>query len=121
MPLPQLFKLPYDRVSPKDKERYVLFTSKRLIKAKGHSYTALPTLLLSRGNQLSTVTRAVRLRFSPRWPVVLTNVISAVSNANHEISMSSSADKDAKVAEGKKIISQISEMKYEMGHNALLR
>lgn len=34
--------------------------------------------------------------------------------------MSSDADKDAKVAEGKKIISQISEMKYEMGHNALL-
>lgn len=28
MPLPQLFKLPYDRVSPKDKERYVL--AKRL-------------------------------------------------------------------------------------------
>ncbi|KIR58324.1 hypothetical protein I314_05950 [Cryptococcus bacillisporus CA1873] len=84
MPLPQLFKLPYDRVSPKDKESF--------------AYTTLVK----------------------RWPVVLTNVISAVSNANHEISMSSSADKDAKVAEGKKIISQISEMKYEMGHNALL-
>ncbi|ADV22777.1 hypothetical protein I305_05301 [Cryptococcus gattii E566] len=84
MPLPQLFKLPYDRVSPKDKESF--------------AYTTLVK----------------------RWPVVLTNVISAVSNANHEISMSSSADRDAKVAEGKKIISQISEMKYEMGHNALL-
>lgn len=24
MPLPQLFKLPYDRISPKDKKRYVL-------------------------------------------------------------------------------------------------
>ncbi|WVO22832.1 uncharacterized protein IAS62_004175 [Cryptococcus decagattii] len=84
MPLPQLFKLPYDRVSPKDKESF--------------AYTTLVK----------------------RWPVVLTNVISAVSNANHEISMSSSADKDAKVVEGKKIISQISEMKYEMGHNALL-
>ena len=64
---------------------------------------------------------AVHLPFSTRWPVVLTNVISAISNANHEISMSSDADKDATVAEGKKIISQISEMKYEMGHNAPLR
>ncbi|ODN74806.1 hypothetical protein L202_07121 [Cryptococcus amylolentus CBS 6039] len=55
-----------------------------------------------------------------RWPVVLTNVISTVSNANHEAHVGSAPDKEQRVEEGKKIISQISEMKYEMGHDGIL-
>ncbi|OCF33986.1 hypothetical protein I317_05983 [Kwoniella heveanensis CBS 569] len=55
-----------------------------------------------------------------RWPVVLTNIVSAISNVNHELSMKSSPENDAKLEEGKKIISQISQMKYDLGHNAYL-
>ncbi|KAK6904241.1 hypothetical protein I203_107757 [Kwoniella mangroviensis CBS 8507] len=86
MSAPELFKLPYDRVSPKDKQSF--------------AYTTLVK----------------------RWPVVLTNVVSAVSNVNHEISMQSDNSKEAeeKLEEGKRIISQISQMKYDMGHNAAL-
>ncbi|KAK8846563.1 hypothetical protein IAR55_005649 [Kwoniella newhampshirensis] len=85
MPLPQLFKLPYDRVSPQDKDS---FAYKTLVK---------------------------------RWPVVLTNVVSTLSNACHHLSMStSSPETEAKLTEGKAIIARISEMKYEMSHNAIL-
>ncbi|WVN88821.1 uncharacterized protein L203_104035 [Cryptococcus depauperatus CBS 7841] len=84
MPSPQLFQLPYDRVSPKDKQSF--------------AYTTLVK----------------------RWPVVLTNVISSVSNTNHELSKTPSYGNEEKLAEGKKIISQISEMKYEMGRNTVL-
>ncbi|WWD21880.1 hypothetical protein CI109_106368 [Kwoniella shandongensis] len=87
MPLPQLYKLPYGRVSPQDKES---FAYKTLVK---------------------------------RWPVVLTNVVSTLSNANHQLSMSSSAgsaETEEKLTEGKAIIAKISEMKYEMSHNAIL-
>ncbi|WRT65230.1 uncharacterized protein IL334_002173 [Kwoniella shivajii] len=84
MPFPELFQLPYDRVSPKDKDSF--------------AYTTLVK----------------------RWPVVLTNVVSAVANANHELSMKPTSTSEAKLTEGKKIISQISQMKYDMGHNAAL-
>ncbi|WWC58951.1 uncharacterized protein I303_101496 [Kwoniella dejecticola CBS 10117] len=84
MPFPGLFKLPYDRCSPKEK--------------KGFAYTSLVK----------------------RWPVVLTNIVSAVSNVNHELHMNPDANSEAKLVEGKKIISQISQMKYDMGHNAAL-
>ncbi|WVR04246.1 hypothetical protein IAU60_001246 [Kwoniella sp. DSM 27419] len=84
MPVPELFSLPYPRVSPKDKESF--------------AYTTLVK----------------------RWPVVLTNVVSAVCNVNHELSMSPSEENSAKLDEGKRIISQISQMKYDMGHNAYL-
>ncbi|WVQ83850.1 hypothetical protein IAT38_005994 [Cryptococcus sp. DSM 104549] len=84
MTLPQLFQLPYDRVSPKDKQSF--------------AYTTLVK----------------------RWPVVLTNVVSAVSNVNHELHMSPTDTSEEKLAEGKAIIAKISQMKYDMGHNALL-
>ncbi|WWC87378.1 uncharacterized protein L201_002267 [Kwoniella dendrophila CBS 6074] len=84
MPVPDLFKLPYDRCSPKEK--------------RGFAYVSLVK----------------------RWPVVLTNIVSAVSNVDHEIHMNPTETSEAKLAEGKKIISQISQMKYDMGHNAAL-
>nr|XP_019008982.1 uncharacterized protein I206_06670 [Kwoniella pini CBS 10737]OCF47763.1 hypothetical protein I206_06670 [Kwoniella pini CBS 10737] len=84
MPFPDVFKLPYDRCSPKEKQ--------------GFAYVSLVK----------------------RWPVVLTNIVSAVSNVNHQLHMNPDEYSEAKINEGKKIISQISQMKYDLGHNAIL-
>jgi len=51
---------------------------------------------------------------------MLTNVISTLSTVNHELHSSSSPDAKAKLEEGKKIISQISALKSDMGKNKVM-
>ncbi|BEI94086.1 uncharacterized protein CcaverHIS019_0605450 [Cutaneotrichosporon cavernicola] len=51
-----------------------------------------------------------------RWPVILTNIVSAVVSANHELDQSETA----KLAEGKEIIRKLSELKHHMGRNRVL-
>lgn len=50
-----------------------------------------------------------------RWPVILTNIVSTVSDELHKLSTD-----DPKLPEGKKIISQLSALKHGMGRNAIL-
>lgn len=55
-----------------------------------------------------------------RWPVILTNIISDLSNATHKLHSSSDPDAPAQLEEGKAIISKISALKSQMGKNAIL-
>lgn len=50
-----------------------------------------------------------------RWPVILTNIVSTITDEIHKLSTD-----DPKLPEGKKIISQISALKHAMGRNAVL-
>lgn len=50
---------------------------------------------------------------NPRWPSILTNIVSTISGVNH-------ASDGAKLAEGKAIITKISALKHGMGRNAVL-
>ncbi|KAL1408354.1 Hairy/enhancer-of-split with YRPW motif protein 2 [Vanrija albida] len=63
-------------------------------------------------------------RYSPadkaRWPVIITNIVSAVSTVNHQLSSDSSADAPAKLAEGKEIVAKLSALKHNMGRNGVL-
>jgi Damage-control phosphatase ARMT1-like domain len=57
-----------------------------------------------------------------RWPVIITGVIDQVHNACHVYSLQSQQpdpdkDLDARVAEGKGIIEQISKLKYQMARD----
>jgi hypothetical protein len=52
-----------------------------------------------------------------RWPVILTNIVSAVSSVNHTLG---EGEKD-KLAEGKEIIRKLSELKHNMGRNGVLQ
>lgn len=57
-----------------------------------------------------------------RWPTIITQIISTVSNVNHSLHFDSSAasSSDIKLQEGKKIISELSALKHEMGKNSVL-
>lgn len=50
-----------------------------------------------------------------RWPVILTNIVSAVSDVNHGLAI-----EDPKLAEGKALISELSGLKHAMGRNKVL-
>ncbi|KLT46139.1 DUF89-domain-containing protein [Cutaneotrichosporon oleaginosum] len=52
-----------------------------------------------------------------RWPVILTNIVSAISSVNHTLG---EADK-GKLEEGKGIIRKLSELKHNMGRNGVLQ
>lgn len=52
-----------------------------------------------------------------RWPVILTNIVSAVTSVNHTLN----EEERDKLAEGKEIIRKLSELKYNMGRNAVLQ
>lgn len=57
-----------------------------------------------------------------RWPVIITGVIDQLHNACHVYSLQSQQpnakeDVDAKIAEGKGIIEQISKLKYQMARD----
>lgn len=52
-----------------------------------------------------------------RWPVILTNIVSAISSVNHTLG---EGEKD-KLAEGKEIIRKLSELKHNMGRNGVLQ
>lgn len=49
----------------------------------------------------------------PRWPSILTNIVSTISGANHTA-------EGEKLAEGKAIITKLSGLKHAMGRNAVL-
>ena len=56
-----------------------------------------------------------------RWPVILTNIVSTLSNELHSLSMQDgSEERDEKVQEGKEIIAKLSALKHEMGKNGVL-
>lgn len=56
-----------------------------------------------------------------RWPVIITNIVSTLSNELHKLSMQpGSTEGDEKIKEGKGIISKLSSLKHEMGKNAIL-
>jgi hypothetical protein len=55
-----------------------------------------------------------------RWPVVLTQVISTVSNAIHKLHTSTDPVDKERIEEGKVIISKISAVKSGMGKNAIM-
>lgn len=55
-----------------------------------------------------------------RWPVVLTQVISTVSNAIHKLHTSTDPADKERIEEGKVIISKISAVKSGMGKNAIM-
>lgn len=50
-----------------------------------------------------------------RWPVILTNIVSTITDEIHKL-----GPEDPKLPEGKKIISQLSALKHAMGRNAVL-
>lgn len=55
-----------------------------------------------------------------RWPTILTQIVNTVNNEVHVLSMASQTDAERnrdKIAEGKQIISQLSELKHDMGRN----
>ncbi|ORY24116.1 hypothetical protein BCR39DRAFT_547632 [Naematelia encephala] len=51
-----------------------------------------------------------------RWPVILTSIVSTLSNELHSLH----GTNDAKISEGKAIIAKISALKHDMGRNAVL-
>jgi hypothetical protein len=55
-----------------------------------------------------------------RWPVILTNIVSSISNDLHELHSSTEPSAKDKIAEGKEIVSKISALKHEMGRNGSL-
>lgn len=93
-----------------------------------HSYLAMsrsskgaPPLLPARS--LPTLARGAERSAdccSYRWPVILTNVISTLSNSTHQLHSSSDSVSAEKLQEGKTIISQVSALKSQMGKNAVL-
>jgi len=50
-----------------------------------------------------------------RWPVIITNIVSAVSDVNHTLPAG-----DPKLVEGKAIITELSGLKHAMGRNKVL-
>lgn len=57
---------------------------------------------------------------SKRWPVIIANIVSTVSNDMHALHAAQDEASRAKVEEGKTIISKLSTIKHEMGKNAVL-
>lgn len=57
---------------------------------------------------------------SKRWPVIIANIVSTVSNDMHALHAAQDEASRAKVEEGKSIISKLGTIKHEMGKNAVL-
>jgi hypothetical protein len=54
-----------------------------------------------------------------RWPTIITNIVSTLSNEIHTLTLSSD-DNSAKIEEGKTIIRGLSALKHDMGRNKVL-
>ena len=59
-----------------------------------------------------------------RWPVILTGIIDNIYCLNHDLGVSlpsktpgEAADIEARIEEGKKIISKVGEIKYDMARD----
>lgn len=66
----------------------------------------------------------------PRWPTILTNIVSTLSNEIHALTLDgaqqtsselSAEDKETKIEEGKGIIRALSGLKHDMGRNKVLQ
>lgn len=58
-----------------------------------------------------------------RWPTILTQIVSTLSNEIHHVTTSKDSESEAskeKIEEGKEIIRSISELKHDMGRNKVL-
>ena len=58
-----------------------------------------------------------------RWPTILTQIVSTLSNEIHHVTTSKESESEAskeKIEEGKEIIRSISELKHDMGRNKVL-
>ncbi|EIW68535.1 hypothetical protein TREMEDRAFT_44401 [Tremella mesenterica DSM 1558] len=55
-----------------------------------------------------------------RWPSILTNIISTLSNETHKLHSSHDVNSEEKLEEGKKMIEKLALLIYEMGHGGEL-
>ncbi len=81
-------------------------------------------ILVSRRSRLPGDIRAIdRYRryetVLKRWPIILTKLIDHVHNVNHKLTMVESANPtwEEPVEEGKRIIAEVSKLKYEMARD----
>ncbi|CAD6582132.1 MAG: hypothetical protein TREMPRED_003178 [Tremellales sp. Tagirdzhanova-0007] len=84
------------------------------------SQTPGRALLAPRQREFRTLSELSYPTVVKRWPVIITSIVSTVTNVNHSLHQSPTPETEAKLVEGKGIISKLSSLKYEMGRNFVL-